>query len=118
MKTSHGKLALLAFVLLMAALLFLPMRAGMEDQLLLQPARLKMNPGDSYTIRCALSSDEGVTWTEMQHLEDGSEDAGYCYTAILPMEDAVLLAYCAGNREDGSCLNRLRVRKVSLRDLT
>ena len=34
------------------------MRAGMEDQLILQPARLKMNPGDSYTIRCALSSDE------------------------------------------------------------
>lgn len=58
MKTSHGKLALLAFVLLAAALLFLPMRAGREDQMILQPGALKMNVGDSYTIRCALASDE------------------------------------------------------------
>ena len=47
-------------------------------------------------------------------LEDGSEDAGYCYTAIHPMKDSVLLAYCAGNREEGGCLNRLRIRKVPL----
>ena len=58
MKTSHGKLALMGFVLFALALMFLPMRAGVEDQLILQPAALKMNPGDSYTIRCALSSDE------------------------------------------------------------
>ena len=58
MKTSHGKLALLAFVLFMAAPLFIPMRAGQDAPLVLQPGALKMNPGDSYTIRCALSSDE------------------------------------------------------------
>ena len=58
MKTSHGKLALLAFVLLLAALLFLPMRAGIEDQLVLTPGILKLNVGGSYTVRCALSSDD------------------------------------------------------------
>lgn len=57
MKTSHGKLALLTFILLMAALLFLPMRAGVEDALILEPSTLKMNVGGSYTLRCALSSE-------------------------------------------------------------
>ena len=69
MKTSHGKLALLAALLLACALLFLPMRAGVEDQLILQPSALKMNPGDQYTIRCALSSDE-----EYQKLKFSSSD--------------------------------------------
>ena len=42
-------------------------------------------------------------------------DAGYCYTAILPMDNAVLLAYCAGTEADlGSCLNRLRIRRLQL----
>lgn len=49
---------LLAFGLLVAALLLLPMRAGVEDQLMLKPGTLKMNVGDSYTISCALSSDD------------------------------------------------------------
>lgn len=57
MKTSHGKLVLLAFGLMLAFLLFVPMRAGQEDQLLLQPGALKMSVGDSYTVRCALSSE-------------------------------------------------------------
>lgn len=58
MKTSHGKLVLLAFGLLLAALLFLPMRAGQEDQLILEPGVLKLNVGGNYTVRCALSSDD------------------------------------------------------------
>ena len=57
MKTSHGKLALFAFALLLCGVLLLPLRAGEEDRLRLQPAGLKMNPGDSYTLVCALSSD-------------------------------------------------------------
>ena len=56
MKTAQGKLALLAFCLLMAALLFLPMRAGQEDSLIFTPTALKMSVGDSYKISCALSS--------------------------------------------------------------
>ncbi len=73
--------------------------------------------GGRTPLVCALSSDEGAGWTKEFYLEDGSEDAGYCYTAIHPTKDAVLLAYCAGKREDGGCLNRLRIRKISLCDL-
>ena len=58
MKTAQGKLALLAFCLLMAALLFLPMRAGQEDSLWIAPGALKMSVGGSYQISCALSSDD------------------------------------------------------------
>ena len=58
MKTAHGKLALLAFGLLMAALLLLPMRAGQEDILRLTPGVLKLNVGGSYTVKCSLSSDD------------------------------------------------------------
>ena len=58
MKTSHGKLALLAFALLLCGVLLLPLRAGEEDSLQLQPGALKMDLGDSYTLRCALSSDD------------------------------------------------------------
>lgn len=80
-------------------------------------ARDKSNDGGwggRTPLVCALSSDEGKSWTKEGFLEDGSEDAGYCYTAIHPMEDGVLLAYCAGRREEGGCLNRLRIRKLPL----
>lgn len=64
----------------------------------------------------AISEDEGQTWSEEFFLEDGSEDEGYCYCAIHPQEDSVLLAYCAGDNADG-CLNRLRIRKIMLSEL-
>ncbi len=65
----------------------------------------------------SLSGDEALSWPEPQILEDDPQ-AGYCYTAILPLEDAVLLAYCAGDiRRDPSCLNRLRIRRVPLTSL-
>lgn len=100
LKTSHGKLALLAFILLAAALLFLPMRAGVEDQLILQPGMLKMNPGDSYTIRCALASDE-----QGQKLKFASSDSkvasigndGTVYA--LSSGEAVIYAKASGGAE-------------------
>lgn len=58
MKTAQGKLAMLAFCLLLAALLFLPMRAGEEDRLWFTPGALKMSVGGSYQVSCALSSDD------------------------------------------------------------
>ena len=57
MKTSPGKLAALAFLLLLAVVLVAPMRAGEEDRRLLEPEGLRMAVGDSYTVRCALSSE-------------------------------------------------------------
>ena len=58
MKTSPGKLAALAFLLLLAVVLFAPMRAGQEDQLSLEPEGLRMAVGDSYTVRCTLRAED------------------------------------------------------------
>ena len=58
MHTSYGKLAALAFALLAAYLLFAPMRAGLEDDLIIKPSALRMEVGDSYTLKCALASDD------------------------------------------------------------
>lgn len=64
----------------------------------------------------ALSRDNGLSFAPQLTLEDGPEN-GYCYCAIHPVEDGLLLAYCAGGPEDGSCLARLRIRKVYWREL-
>lgn len=70
--------------------------------------------GNRTPLVYALSRDNGAVWTEPTAVED-DPNAGYCYTAILPMEDCVLLAYCAGTEADrGSCLNRLRIRRFTL----
>ncbi|MDP6125616.1 MAG: sialidase family protein [Candidatus Latescibacteria bacterium] len=62
----------------------------------------------------AISSDDGATWGHHRALED-DPDAGYCYTAIHMLDDAVLLAYCAGSAEEtGGILNRLRVRRIGV----
>jgi hypothetical protein len=37
---------------------------------------------------------------------------GYCYTAIHFTNDAVLLAYCAGDPDCGWVLSRTRIRRV------
>ncbi len=58
MHSSYGKLAALGFVLLLAFILFAPMRAGQEDDLIIKPVSLRMSVGDSYTLRCALASDD------------------------------------------------------------
>lgn len=69
MKTSQGKLAVLAFLLLLAALLLVPMRSGREDDLVLSPQMLKMSPGGSYTVKCRLSAEN-----TNQRLEFASSD--------------------------------------------
>ena len=61
---------------------------------------------------CAISADNGVTWTKRKLLEP-DPDGWYCYTAIHFVPDAVLLAYCAGDPKVGG-LNRLRIRRVAL----
>ena len=62
----------------------------------------------------SLSNDDGCSWSEPRILEDDPQ-AGYCYTAIQPLKDAVLLAYCAGDMlRDASCLNRLRIMRIPL----
>ncbi|NLC68305.1 MAG: exo-alpha-sialidase [Clostridiaceae bacterium] len=64
----------------------------------------------------AVSKDDGKTWSEYKVVEN-DPDSGYCYTAIHFLVDSLLLAYCAGGPEDGSCLARLRVRKIMSEEL-
>lgn len=65
---------------------------------------------------CAISSDEGHSWTHHSLLED-APDHGFCYTAIHFEDDAVLLAYCAGSMESGGVLTRLRMVRIPIAKL-
>lgn len=57
----------------------------------------------------------GGKWSAARIIEGPAEPtAGYCYTAIHFTNDAVLLAYCAGGKDDRSRLARLRIRKIPL----
>lgn len=51
-------------------------------------------------------------------LED-AEDAGFCYTAMLPTDKGFLLSYCAGQKSlgDANTLVRLRVSSISMEEL-
>ena len=70
--------------------------------------------GNRTPLVYALSADQGKTWSAPAVIEDDPQ-SGYCYTAIYPTQKGVLLAYCAGNARDGGCLNRLRIRRMQLR---
>ena len=56
------------------------------------------------------------TFSNVIELEN-DEKRGFGYCAVYPMEDSILLAYCAGGVEDGMMLNRLRIRKITLKEL-
>ncbi len=68
--------------------------------------------GKRTPLVAAISSDGGKTWPVRKLLEN-DPDGWYCYTAIHFVDDAVLLAYCAGDSKVGG-LNRLRIRRVTL----
>ncbi len=68
--------------------------------------------GKRTPLVAAVSPDGGRTWPVKRLLED-DPDGWYCYTAIHLLEDAVLLAYCAGDSKVGG-LNRLRLRRLPL----
>jgi len=59
---------------------------------------------------CAISRDDGRTW-EKHKLLEGDPARGFCYIAIYPTGDAVLLAYCCGGKGSGvlqdSCVRRV-----------
>lgn len=64
----------------------------------------------------AVSHDNGKTFSEGTAFE-WEKNHGYCYCAIHFTEDALLLGYNAGGPEDGSCLARTRIRRVSRKEL-
>ena len=55
------------------------------------PASLR---GRRVPLSVAISKDDGKTWQRSKVLE-GNPKGWYCYIAIHPMDDAVLLGYCA-----------------------
>jgi sialidase-1 len=74
--------------------------------------RFEFAKGKRTPLVAAISSDGGRTWPLRKVLE-GDPGGWYCYTAIHFVDDAVLLAYCAGDQKIGG-LNRLRIRRVAL----
>ncbi len=64
----------------------------------------------------AISKDEGKTWSPSRVIE-ANPDGWYCYTAITFVNDRMLLAYCAGDKQVGG-LNRLKVLAISKEWLT
>ncbi len=69
--------------------------------------------GKRTPLVAGISSDDGKTWTHRKALESDPE-GWYCYTAIHFLDDAVLLAYCAGDQKKGGGLSRTRIRRVGL----
>ncbi|MBO9606755.1 MAG: exo-alpha-sialidase [Paenibacillaceae bacterium] len=65
----------------------------------------------------AFSADEGKTWERFFAVEREEDRGGCCYTSIHVSGDVLLLAYCAGEPEDGTCLTRLKIRRIDLTDL-
>lgn len=61
---------------------------------------------------CAVSADEGRTWSEPLVLESDPE-CGYCYPGVFFTGDGcMLVSYCCGGPEEGVCLARTAIRKV------
>jgi Neuraminidase (sialidase) len=77
--------------------------------------RFPFPKGKRTPLVAAISADGGKTWPQARLLE-GDPDGWYCYTAMYFVDDAVLLAYCAGDSKIGG-LNRLRIRRVNLESL-
>lgn len=101
MKTSHGKLALLGCALMMAFLLFMPMRAGQEDELELTPKALKMSVGDSYVLRCMLGSEDTAQRVSFTTSDSrvATIDLDGTVHALAPGE-AVIAAFASGGAHD------------------
>ncbi len=59
-------------------------------------------------------SDDGVRFSAPIVLED-DPSRGFCYPAVHFLDArTMLLAYCSGGTEDGGCLNRLTIRRVTV----
>lgn len=65
-------------------------------------------------LAVAFSTDDAKSFYDYELIET-DERSGYCYVAVHEIDGGeILLAYCAGAVEDGSTLNRLRIRKIRL----
>lgn len=56
----------------------------------------------------------GTEYTDYAVLED-NENRGYCYPSMYFLdENTILTSFCAGGKEDGSCLNKTIIKKIIL----
>lgn len=74
--------------------------------------RFPFPPKKRTPLAVAISGDNGQTWPNAKLIEE-DPNGWYCYTAMYFVDDAVLLAYCAGDNQIGG-LNRLRIRRITL----
>lgn len=59
-------------------------------------------------------SENGTDFSEYICIED-IPDHGYCYPAIFFLnEKEMLMSYCCGGKEDGVCLTKTRIKKITL----
>ncbi len=57
---------------------------------------------------------DGINFSNEIILE-GEEDKGYCYPSLFFIDEkTILTSFCAGGKEDGSCLNKTIIKKISL----
>lgn len=62
-------------------------------------------------------ADENMKEFDSPIVLENDESRGFAYCAVYPIEDSILLGYCAGGVEDAMMLNRLRIRKIKLSEL-
>lgn len=115
LKTSQGKLAVLALLLLTAALLLIPMRIGPEDALVFSPQILKLSPGGSYTVRCLLSAENPHQSLRFSSSDERVAAIGNDGTVFaLDSGEAVITATASGG---ASARMRVIVEGVALSEL-
>ena len=93
MKTVYGKLMNLIVILIVAILLFAPMRFGSDDYLYAHPRSVKMNPGDSYALSYRLDADDPdqrVSYTSANEAVAAVNPDGLV-TAMAPGKTQILL---------------------------
>jgi hypothetical protein len=57
-------------------------------------------------------SENGIDFSDLAVIED-DEKRGYCYPAMYFLdENTMLVSFCAGGKEDGSCLNKTVIKKI------
>ena len=60
-------------------------------------------------------SEDGENFSDFICIEDVPEH-GYCYPAVLfTGKKEMLISYCCGGKEDGKCLTKTRIKKITLR---
>ncbi|MBQ7689112.1 MAG: exo-alpha-sialidase [Clostridia bacterium] len=59
-------------------------------------------------------SEDGLSYSEPTVIED-DPDRGFCYPAVFfADEKTLLLSYCCGGKDDGMCLTRTRITRLTL----